>query len=138
MKFEYLQNRDFTEEFIINASRSSGAGGQNVNKVNTKVELRFNISDSKLLTDAEKETIANKLKNRINNDGFFILSCQEERSQLKNKEIVINRFYELLNKALIPRKKRKPTKISKAVKEKRFQNKKNQSEKKNLRKKMID
>lgn len=136
MQFEYLNNRDFTEELIFNASRSSGAGGQNVNKVNTKVELRFNVDESNLLTAEEKEIIKSKLKNRINNDGFLILSSQEERTQLKNKESVIIRFMELLNKALIPRKKRKPTKIPKAVKEKRLQNKKINSEKKSLRKRV--
>ena len=77
---------DLSSECIFAASRSSGPGGQNINKVNTKVELRFNITDSKILNDSEKELLLEKLASRINQEGLLILSSQSERSQLKNKE----------------------------------------------------
>lgn len=125
----------FDSEIVFSASRSSGPGGQNVNKVNTKVELRFNIPNSNLLSDSEKEILLEKLKNKINKEGDLILVSQEERSQIKNKEKVLQKFYELINEALTPPKKRKPTKPSKARKEKRLEEKKITSEKKSQRKK---
>jgi ribosome-associated protein len=129
-----LQDRNFSGEMQFSASRSSGAGGQNVNKVNTKVELRFNVMNSQLLNESEKQIITEKLANQINQEGELLLVSQTERSQLKNKEEVILRFYALLTKALTPRKKRRPTKPTKASKEKRLERKRNQSEKKANRK----
>jgi ribosome-associated protein len=131
-----LHDRDFSSEFTFTASRSSGPGGQNVNKVSTKVELRFDIKGSALLTEDEKELIQTVLAKKINSAGELILVSQSDRSQLKNREKVIEKFYSLLVKALTPVKKRKPTKPSKAAKEKRLEEKQIQSEKKARRKKV--
>lgn len=136
MTAEELKIRGFEEELAFSASRSSGAGGQNVNKVNTKVELRFHIENSRFLTAEEKELILAKLSSQLTNDGFFIIVAQTERSQLKNKETAIDKFYTTLAKALTKRKKRKPTAPSKASMEKRLEGKRKQSEKKGLRKKI--
>jgi len=132
---DILKARDFSPEFIITASRSSGPGGQNVNKVSTRIELRFNVLQSTLLTTEEKEIIQNKLASRINSEGEIILVNQTDRSQLNNKEKAIEKFYVLLSKALTPVKKRKPTKPSPAAKEKRLEEKRIRSEKKERRKK---
>jgi ribosome-associated protein len=128
-----MNQQDFSGEFQFSASRSSGPGGQHVNKVSTKMELRFHIASSVLLSDAEKELISEKLASRINAAGELILVSQSERSQLQNKEKVIEKFYVLLTRALIPRKKRKPTRPSKASKEERLEAKRQQSEKKERR-----
>lgn len=127
--------RDFSGELTYSASRSSGAGGQNVNKVNSKVELRFSIADSMLLSADEKEIMIKKLAGRVTTAGELLIVSQEERSQLKNKEICTTKFYELLQQLFTPRKKRRPTKPSKASKEKRLDRKKVQSLKKALRRK---
>ena len=129
-----LNDRDFSSELHFSASRSSGPGGQNVNKVNTKVELRFDIASSTLLSDEEKILILEKLAKKINSDRELILVSQTERSQIKNKEKVIEKFYILLTRALTPGKKRKPTKPSQASKEERLEEKRKQAEKKERRK----
>ena len=95
-------------EVKYKTSRSSGAGGQHVNKVETKVELIFNVYQSQVLTDDEKNKIAYKLKKRISKDGVLQLECDESRSQIKNKEIVIERFLSLINDALKQKKPRDP------------------------------
>jgi len=120
-------------ELHFTFSRSSGPGGQNVNKVNTKVTLRFNIAESALLDEEQKVLLLDKLKNWINKDGDLIIISQTTRSQLKNREEAIQKFYDLLNLALEKKKKRKPTKPSKSSVEKRLKDKKIQSEKKGLR-----
>lgn len=128
-----LKDRDFSTELTFSASRSSGPGGQNVNKVNTRVELRFNIEASGLLNDDEKEHVKAKLKNKINAQGELVVTAQRSRSQLQNKGAAVEKFYTMLEKALKPRKKRKPTKPSRASIEKRLTEKRIQSEKKSLR-----
>ena len=133
MSPDILKERDFLPELTLTASRSSGPGGQHVNKVSTKVELRFNVMESDLLTAEEKEIIRIKLASKMNLEGEIILVCQSERSQLQNKEKVIEKFYVLLSKALTPVKKRKPTKPSRAAIEKRLEKKRLQSEKKDRR-----
>lgn len=115
-------------------SRSGGPGGQSVNKVSTQVELLFDVNSSAFLSEAEKSTILEKLKNRITNDGILALKCNDTRSQFNNRELVLQRFLKLLEEALKPVKERKPTKKSKASIEKRLKNKKIQSEKKKDRK----
>ena len=129
-----IQERDLSGELIYSSSRSSGPGGQNVNKVNTRIELRFNIPGSALLNDEEKTKIQSALGNRINKEGFLILVSQSERSQMANKKKVTERFYKLLQKALTPVKKRKPTRPTLASKERRIESKKLLSRKKALRK----
>ena len=129
-----FRERNFQDEFVFQASRSSGPGGQNVNKVSSKVELRFNITSSALLTDDEKIIIGDKLFNKINKSGELVLIAQTDRSQLKNKEKVIEKFYLLLEKALIPQKKRHKTKPTKASIEKRLVSKKVKSLIKSARK----
>lgn len=131
---ESIINRDFSKEFIFTASRSGGPGGQNVNKVSSKIELRFNVGVSAILTAEEKEIITSKLATRINNDGELVIVSQSERSQLSNKEKTIEKFYNLLDKALKAVKKRKPTKPTQTSKVKRLETKKINSKKKSLRK----
>jgi ribosome-associated protein len=135
MLTDVLQGRDFTPELLFSSSRSSGAGGQNVNKVNTKIELRFHVQNSLLLTDEEKNIIQQKLANYITLEGFLVLRSQTERSQLMNKEITITKFYTLLRKALTPRKKRKATKPTGSSVEKRLEVKRIHAKKKNQRQK---
>lgn len=114
-------------------SRSSGAGGQNVNKVNTKVTLHLKISDLEFMTENEQERILLALKNRINNQKELIITCEEERSQSKNRAKLIYKTVVLLEKALIIKKRRKPTKPTKASRIRRVEAKKRQSLKKQYR-----
>lgn len=125
----------FEPELLFSTSRSGGPGGQNVNKVNTKVELRFNIPNSNLLTEKEKSILLQKLKNKINKDGELIIVSQEDRSQYKNRKAAIEKFLDLLKKALTPVKKRRPSKPTRASKKKRLEGKKLVSVKKTQRKK---
>ena len=126
--------RDFSSEFQFLASRSGGPGGQNVNKVNTKVELRFNIQFSQLLSDNEKQLILSNLSNKINAEGELIIVAQSERSQIKNKEKVVERFYLWLAKALHVPQKRVKTNPTRQSVEKRLSDKKMASLKKQDRK----
>ena len=128
-----IPHRNFESELVFSASKSSGPGGQNVNKVNSKVELRFSVENSTILSDIEKQKIFKSLHKRIKSNGELVIISQSERSQLKNKEKTIERFYSLLAKALVSRKKRKLTKPTKASVEKRIQLKKIKGERKKLR-----
>ena len=133
MKFTELQKKQFEPELLLSATRSSGPGGQNVNKVNTRVELRFSVKNTGLFTDEEKELIFNKLKTRINTDGKLIFTSQAARTQLDNREKVIQKFFETVGKALTLRKKRIKSTPTIASKEKRLDAKKNTGQKKLLR-----
>ena len=115
--------------------RSSGAGGQNVNKVSSKVVLTFDLSYSQGLSVEEKLLLETNLHNRLTADLILILNCDEDRSQLKNKEIVTKRFLEIIKKGLYVPKERKATKIPKAAVRKRIKDKKNLSETKQNRRK---
>lgn len=126
---------ELLNEVRYRTSRSSGAGGQNVNKVSTKVELLFDVAASQILSEDQKNLVFKKLKNRISNDGLLMLQCDETRSQFKNKEIVNERFLGLIEKALRPVKKRRPSRPTRASVEKRIKGKKMISEKKENRKK---
>jgi len=128
--------RNFTQELTFRTSKSSGPGGQNVNKVSTKVELLFHVDSSKLLSVREKSILKRKLNNRIAVNGHLYLVCQETRSQLKNKQIAIERFYELIYKSLAEPKKRIPIGTPASVKRKRLEDKRINSEKKKLRAKV--
>ena len=121
-------------EFVYSASRSSGPGGQNVNKVNTRVELRFSIITSAFLSDGEKTTIQIKLKNRINSEDELVLVTQSERSQWRNRIKVTEKFFDLIETALTPTKRRIKTSPTKASRVKRLDNKRKMSLKKQLRK----
>jgi len=123
------------KELLFKAVRSSGAGGQHVNKVSSKVELYFNLASSLAFTEIEKQLLLKNLSNRINNEGILKMYSSESRSQHTNKEKVVKRLFKMIEKGLIIPKKRKPTKMSRAQKIKRLDNKTKQAIKKLLRKK---
>ncbi len=121
------------QEVILKATTSGGKGGQNVNKVATRVELYFTINNSANLSDEQKEILNHKLMNRISGDGVLRITSSENRSQLENKESVKQKFLELIRKALTPKKKRKQTAPSKSSVEERLRKKKLKSERKSFR-----
>jgi ribosome-associated protein len=130
-----MESDKIIAELSFKAVRSSGAGGQNVNKVSSKVVLTFNLATSKAITEEEKELLSTKWANKLSSENLLILNCDEDRSQLKNKEIVTKRFLALIKAALIVPKKRKATKIPRSVIEKRIKAKRNLSEIKQNRRK---
>tara|TARA_R110002049_G_scaffold272304_1_gene449789 strand:+ start:10182 stop:10589 length:408 start_codon:yes stop_codon:yes gene_type:complete len=123
------------KELSFKAIRSSGSGGQHVNKVSSKIELSFDLANSLAFTDEKRERIFHKLQNRLTKEGLLILQCDESRSQHKNKEIIIKRFFSIIDAALIIPKKRIRTKIPKSVIRKRLKSKRHLSDKKANRKK---
>jgi ribosome-associated protein len=127
---------DLSPEFIFQASRSSGPGGQNVNKVNSKIELRFNIQDSSILSENQKEILLSKLSTKISLDGFLIVVSQRDRSQLVNKEDAVRKIYELFEKALRPVKRRKSTRPTRSSIEKRLTGKRIKADIKQNRQKL--
>ncbi|MDP9961158.1 alternative ribosome rescue aminoacyl-tRNA hydrolase ArfB [Chryseobacterium lathyri] len=126
--------KDFSKELSFKTSRSSGAGGQNVNKVETSVTVLWLVAGSEFFNDYQKELIQTKLKNRINAEGYLFLTVSESRTQLMNKNKAIEKIIEIVDKALIVPKKRLATKPSKGQKQKRLDTKKKISEKKENRK----
>jgi ribosome-associated protein len=125
-----------SSELNFKAVRSSGAGGQNVNKVSSKIVLIFDVATSQGINEEEKLLLQTKLKTKISQENLLILNCDEDRSQFKNKKIIIKRFFEMLEKALLKPKIRKATKISKGANEKRIQEKKKAGDIKAGRKKL--
>jgi len=125
---------ELIKEVIFKTSRSGGKGGQHVNKVSSKVELVFNIENSSILSDEQKALLQERLANRLDSEGNIHIVSQEDRSQLLNKQRTLIKFVDLLTKCLHVQKKRKPTKIPKAVIEKRLTNKLLTSQKKKDRK----
>lgn len=134
MEFTEQQTESLSKEVSYSASRSGGPGGQHVNKVSTRIELRFMIGQSLVLTDEQKEIIRKKLIRRINFADELLVVSQNSRSQSANKEDAFQKFIVLLQKALTPPKPRIKTKPSASSKEKRLQDKKMISEKKGSRK----
>lgn len=122
-------------ELSFKAVKSSGAGGQHVNKVSTKIELAFNVKKSQVLSETEKELLLKNLTRKLTIEGNLIITCQESRSQYRNKEIAIQKFVTLLKESLRKRKRRKPTKPKKSAIQKRLHQKKILSEKKSNRQK---
>jgi ribosome-associated protein len=122
-------------ELDFKAVRSSGAGGQNVNKVSSKVVLTFDLENSQALSDEEKERLKLKISSKLTQNNILILNCDEDRSQIKNKSIIIKRFLAIIEKGLYIPKTRKATKTPRSVKEKRLNSKKIMSALKQNRKK---
>jgi len=121
-------------ELNFKAIRSSGAGGQHVNKTSSKIELSFDLKASKVFDENQKKLLISNLKSRLTKDYLLILQCDESRSQHKNKELVIDRFFDIINQGLIIFKERKKTKLPKAIKIKRFKEQRQLAEKKASRK----
>ncbi|MBC6610332.1 aminoacyl-tRNA hydrolase [Hymenobacter sp. BT507] len=120
----------FWPELQVQTSRSSGPGGQNVNKVESRVELRFHLATSRLLTDEQKLRLQEKLAGRITTDGYLLVVAQEDRSQLRNKEHALRKFYALLQENLQQPKARKASRPSAGAVRKRLEEKKRHSDKK--------
>jgi|WetSurMetagenome_2_1015567.scaffolds.fasta_scaffold07054_4 ribosome-associated protein len=128
-----MREINFDSEFKFQASRSGGKGGQNVNKVSTKIELTFDVTNSKLLNEDEKNILFEKLKNKIDKSGVLSIVSQRERSQYLNKLNAIKKFYLLIEKAFKKEKKRHKTNPTKTSKEERLSSKKIISQKKSYR-----
>ncbi|WP_066632994.1 alternative ribosome rescue aminoacyl-tRNA hydrolase ArfB [Labilibacter marinus] len=128
-------NINLQHELVFTTSRSSGPGGQNVNKVNTRVIIHFDVLHSQVLNEQQRMIVFNKLQNRINKEGQLVIACEETRSQLRNKEIAVDLLHQLVQQALKPVVKRKATKPTRSSKLKRLQSKKIKGEKKANRRK---
>lgn len=126
---------DFSSEIWFRTSRSGGSGGQNVNKVETSVEALWVPAASRFYTDEEKTLIAEKLAARINDEGVLVVKCTEARTQLENKEKAVAKMHTIVARSLVVPKKRKPTTIPRAIKEKRLNDKKIAAQKKEMRRK---
>ncbi|UCS95889.1 aminoacyl-tRNA hydrolase [Echinicola marina] len=127
---------DFSDELSFKAVKSGGPGGQNVNKVNTKVILLFDFESSQLLLDEEKQKLRKALLSKLNADGVLQITVQESRSQIQNKAIAQEKLKNMLSAVFVKRKVRKATKPSKTAVKRRLENKKKQAEKKQWRKKL--
>ncbi|MFN0728181.1 alternative ribosome rescue aminoacyl-tRNA hydrolase ArfB [Polaribacter gochangensis] len=130
-----MNSIELIKELHFKATRSSGAGGQHVNKVSSKIELFFDLENSAQFSEEEKSLLLKNLATRLTKENILILTCDESRSQHKNKEMAIQRFLAIITQGLIIPKKRKPTKPSKASVRRKAENKKKISVKKALRKK---
>ncbi|KOY51442.1 alternative ribosome rescue aminoacyl-tRNA hydrolase ArfB [Polaribacter dokdonensis] len=130
-----MHSSEIIKELKFKAIRSSGAGGQHVNKTSSKIELTFDLENSLALSDKEKETLKEKLASKLTKEHQLIIFCEETRSQHKNKELAIKRFLGLLKTSLIKPKKRRPTKPSRSSILKNVEKNKRNSLKKALRKK---
>ena len=126
------------DELIITASRSSGPGGQNVNKVSTKVTLRFNVTASASLSAAQKSRVQEQLGHRISKNGYIILNEESRRSQVANRKLAIEKFAGIIAQALKVRKKRLATKVSHAQKKRRLDEKRIRAKKKKSRSKVAE
>lgn len=125
-----MDREQLQRELTLKAIRSSGAGGQHVNKVSSKVELSFDLPASQGLSQAEKQRLLLKLGARLTQEGRLLLQCDQSRSQHKNRELVVERFFGLLQSALKVPKKRRPTKPTRSSIEKRLRSKKKAAQKK--------
>ena len=128
-----MDKEKIRQELQFKAVRSSGAGGQHVNKVSTKIELLFDVYNSNALTEKEKNRLFLKLKNRLTKENVLLLQCDESRSQHKNKTVIVERFFELLENALRVPKKRRKTKPTRSSIEKRLKAKKKAAQRKAFR-----
>lgn len=138
MPIPKVTSDDIFKELEFNYSRSSGPGGQHVNKVNTKVGLRFDVGASSILTEEQKSLLWLKLSNKLTKEGVLVIASQEARSQLANKELVIKKLDLLFDNAFKIKVKRKPTRPTKGSVKKRLESKKHQAQKKANRQKPMD
>jgi len=120
----------FLPELAWQTSRASGPGGQNVNKVESRVELRWHLLNSQLLSEAQKQLLLEKLAPRLTADGYLLVVAQDDRSQLRNRELALGRFHQLLQKSLHRPKARRATRPSPGAVRERLESKKRHSEKK--------
>lgn len=134
-QLEQIRKKDLVQECVFTASRSSGAGGQNVNKVNSKVTLKFDVPNSILLDETEKNHLIKKLNSRLTGEGILLIAAEIHRSQLQNKIEAVSKFKQLIEKSFAIRKIRKATRPSKASVRKRLEEKRKQSDKKKQRQK---